>query len=83
MKNLGHALSGVILFGLLAALMFYHGNEIVKVMVLWSLLLGAISQFVAQDEAVVAQAVGLYLAWMAILLTMFTVVTATITFTVG
>jgi hypothetical protein len=63
--------------------MFYHGNEIVKVMVLWSLLLGAISQFVAQDDAVVAQAVGLYLAWMAILLTMFTVVTATITFTVG
>ena len=83
MRNLAFALSAVILFASLAVLMFVHGNEVVKVMVLWSLLVGAISQFVAQDEAVAAQAVALYLSWLAILLTMATVVVATITFTVG
>lgn len=83
MKNLSHAISATILFALLAVLMFVHGNDAVKVMVLWSLLVGAISQFVAQDEAVAAQTVALYLSWFAILLTIVTMLVATINFTAG
>lgn len=77
--NLKYAIPAVILFSLLAFLLFLRGNHFMQSTVLLSLFCGALGQFLAQDEGVVQRVTAMAVTLLAILLA----ATATITFMIA
>lgn len=68
MLNIHYAISAVLLFCTMAVLLFVYGGDWVRVMVIWSLWVGGVSQFIAQDDTVEAKLVGLVMSYFSMLL---------------
>lgn len=68
MNDLKYAIPAALFFCTLAVLLFTHGTHLVQSTIASSLFIGALGQFIAQDQMPVSQVVALMLSYFAIFL---------------
>ncbi|QIG66852.1 hypothetical protein EVB31_022 [Rhizobium phage RHph_TM29] len=78
MNKLHFVIPATTLFALLATLLFVRGGEWVQAIVIWALLTGAVSQWIAQDDGPSSQVVAWLMAWFSIFLSIIAVIIFTI-----
>lgn len=77
MLNIHYAISAVLLFCTMAVLLFIYGGEWVMMLVIWSLWVGGVSQFIAQGDTVASKLVGLVLSYLSMLLGLVAIIVFT------
>jgi hypothetical protein len=68
-NDLKYAIPGALMWVTLAYLMFTTGTHIVQSLTLGALFIGALGQFIAQDNMPVAQTASIFISWIAVLMT--------------